>query len=130
MNMFTTNFKWIMLASGILTSTLFLGLFSPQSLLTSNFGETIDGNIANIVVRSWSALIGLIGIMLIYGAFTQKVRNFTLIIASISKLIFIILVLSFGKQYLSFGIGTAVIVDTVMISLYAVYLLLSLKEIN
>lgn len=126
MNIFTRNFKWIMLISGLLTCTMFMGLISPGSSLNSNFGETMDPRpVSNIIVRNWSALIGLIGIMLIYGAFVPAVRRFTLVIAGISKIIFISLVLSLGKQYLSFGAGTAVIADSIMIVLYAAYLLLS-----
>ena len=81
--------------------------------------------VSGIVVRNWSALIGLMGLMLIYGAFVPTVRRFSLVIAGISKIVFITLVLSFGKEYLRFGAGTAVVADSVMIVLYAAYLFLS-----
>ena len=79
---------------------------------------------AGIIVRNWGALIGLMGIMLIYGAFVTTVRRFSLIIAGISKVIFIILVLSLGPPYLKSGAGTAVIVDSIMIALFIAYILL------
>ncbi|MFI5131500.1 MAG: hypothetical protein ACHQFX_15970 [Chitinophagales bacterium] len=122
---FVSNFRWVMLIAGILTCTMFLGLFSPQASLKSNFGETLEGPSYEIIVRSWAALIGLMGIMLIYGAFNPTVRRFSLVIAGISKIIFIILVLSLGQSYLKFGAGTAVVVDSIMIVLFIVYLLLS-----
>jgi phage-related minor tail protein len=125
MRFFIANFKWIMLISGLLTCSMFLGLFSPQSSLKSNFGEELVEGAGNIIVRNWSALIGLMGIMLIYGAFKPAVRKFSLIIAGISKVIFIALVLSLGKQYMGFGVGTAVVVDAVMIFLFIVYLIFS-----
>ena len=125
MRFFASIFKWIMLICGLLTCSMFIGLISPQSSVKSNFGETLSASsYLDIIVRSWAALIGLIGIMLIYGAFVPAVRQFALIIAGISKLIFITLILSMGSQYLEFGVGTAVIVDSIMIVLFIVYLLL------
>ena len=125
MRFFIKYFKWIMLVSGILTCTMLTGLFAPQYLVQSNFGEGIEGAAAEIIVRNWSALIGLMGIMLIAGAFDRSIRRFCLLIAGISKLIFILLVLSIGTSYLEQGIGTAIIVDSVMIVLYAAYLVMS-----
>jgi hypothetical protein len=125
MRFFLSNFKWVMLVSGLLTCTMFLALFSPQASLKSNFAETIEGPVEEIIVRNWGALIGLIGIMLIYGAFNTAVRRFTLVIAGISKIIFISLVLSSGISYSGLGAGTAVIADSVMVVLYIAYLLLS-----
>jgi len=125
MRFFASIFKWIMLICGLLTCSMFIGLISPQSSVKSNFGETLSASsYLDIIVRSWAALIGLIGIMLIYGAFVPAVRQFALIIAGISKLIFITLILSMGSQYLEFGVGTAVIVDSIMIVLFIIYLLL------
>jgi hypothetical protein len=125
MRFFLSNFKWVMLLSGLLTCSMFLALVSPQTSLKSNFGEQLEGPVANIIVRNWGALIGLVGIMLIYGAFAVAVRRFVLVIAATSKLIFIILILSLGKEYLGFGAGTAVFADAIMIALFIAYLLLS-----
>ena len=127
MRLFVDNFKWLMLISGLLTCTMFLGLFSPSTSVQSNFGEAMPGPPSEIIVRNWGALIGLVGIMLIYGAFVEPVRRFALVIAGLSKAIFITLVLLYGKQYLGFGAGTAVVADTIMIVLYAAYLLMSRK---
>ena len=114
-----------MVISGLLTCTMFLATISPQDSFKSNFGETYEGLAIGIVVRNWGALIGLIGIMLIYGAFDLAVRRFVLVIAGISKIIFILLVLSSGKSYFGFGAGTAVIADSIMIALYSFYLITS-----
>lgn len=125
MRFFVSNFKWVMLISGLLTCTMFLGLISPQASLKSNFGVMLEGSAVEIIVRNWAALIGLMGIMLIYGAFVPTVRRFSLIMAGISKVIFIILILSLGKEFLKFGVGTAVIIDSIMVVLFIAYLLLS-----
>jgi hypothetical protein len=70
MRIFLSNFKWVMLASGLLTCTMLQALISLQASLLSNFGQTIDVPLAEIIVRNRGALIGLVGMMLIYGAFT------------------------------------------------------------
>jgi hypothetical protein len=101
---------------------MLVGLFSPETSLQSNFGEALVTGPENLVVRGWSALIGLMGIMLIYGAFKPAVRNYSLIIAGINKIIFIGLILIFGRQYMPFGLGTAIVADAIMILLFAVYL--------
>ena len=125
MSKFVSNFKWIMLICGLLTCSMFLGLFSPEASLNSNFGEPLVTGPENIVVRGWSALIGLTGIMLIYGAIKPALREYSLVIAGISKVIFITSVLAFGRQYLSYQVGTAVIVDCLMVFLFSLYLIFS-----
>jgi predicted permease len=123
MRFFISNFKWIMLVSGLLTCTMLQAFISPQASLQSNFGQTMEGELSEIIVRNWGALIGLIGIMLIYGAFTDSVRRFVLVIAGSSKVIFILLVLSSPESYMGFGAGTAVVADSFMVALYITYLL-------
>jgi hypothetical protein len=59
-----------MLISGGLTFTMFYGLFAPQAALESMFGASFNGTLENIVIRSWSALVGLMGAILIYGFFS------------------------------------------------------------
>lgn len=130
MRFFLSNFKWVMLVSGLLTCTMFQAFISPQASLQSNFGQTINGNLSEIIVRNWGALIGLMGIMLIYGAFNENVRRFVLVIAGSSKIIFILLLLTSKENYLGFGAGTAVIADSIMVALYVVYLLLTMKRSN
>jgi hypothetical protein len=102
---------------------MFLGLFSPETSLQMNFGEPLLTGPESVVVRGWSALIGIMGIMLIIGAFKTSLRSFTLIIVGVSKVVFVALILLFGSQYLSFGIGNAIIVDLVMILLFILYLI-------
>ena len=92
--------KWIMLVSGALTCTMVYAAFAPQAMLRSTFGETLDGPLADLVVRNWGALIFLVGAMLIYGAFNAAVRPLVLLVAAASKIVFIALVLSNGSRYL------------------------------
>jgi hypothetical protein len=123
MNWIVPKIKWIMIVSGTLTFTMIFAAIDPQAALRQNFGETLDGPVANIVVRNWGALIALIGAMLIYGAWNPPVRGMALTAALVSKLVFIGLVVSHGASYLSQQVGIAVVVDLVMIALFAWYLL-------
>jgi nucleoside recognition membrane protein YjiH len=74
-------------------------------------------------VRNWGALVALVGAMLIYGAFHPPVRALVLTVAGLSKLFFIGLVLTYGPHLLGHQVGIAVVVDLMMVVLFALYLL-------
>ena len=118
-----SNIRWVMILSGVLTFTMVHAAIAPQAALISMFGETLQGPLADIVVRSWGALIAIVGAMLIYGAFNPPTRSLVLIVAALSKAIFIGLVLSHGGRYLGHQAGVAVVVDSMMVALFAWYLL-------
>ena len=122
MNWIIGNIEGIMIGSGLLTATMLYAMIAPQAALRSTFGETLEGPLAEIVVRNWGALIGLIGAMLIYGAFDPSARPFILIVAGVSKLIFIALVLAQGGRYLKRQVSLAVAINLVMVGLFASYL--------
>ena len=61
MHWVVANIPWIMLASGVLTSTMLYAAIAPQAALRSTFGETLQRQVADIVMRNWGALIGLVG---------------------------------------------------------------------
>jgi hypothetical protein len=122
MNLLNRSIKWVMLVSGLLTCTMFYAAVAPGAALRSSFGQTIDGPVAQIVVRNWGALIGLMGLLLIYGAFREPARRIALLVAGASKVVFIALVLSLGQQFLQFQVGVSVVVDSVMVLLFGTYL--------
>lgn len=123
MNSIVANMKWIMIVSGVLTCTMIYAAIAPQAALQSTFGESLEGPLAEIVVRNWGVLITLIGAMLIYGAYRPASRTLILIVASVSKLAFIGLVLTYGAEYLGQQAGFAILLDVVAIALFAAYLL-------
>lgn len=122
MNFIIKNIKWVMLVSGILTFTMFYGLFAPQAALESMFGTSFNGTLENIVIRSWSALVGLMGALLIYGFFSDRNRVFSLSVAALSKVIFVSLVLLYGQEFLT-KVTAAIAMDCVVIILSGIYLL-------
>jgi len=114
--------KAIMLVSGALTFTMIYAAIAPEAALRSNFGEALAGPVAEIVVRNWGALIALVGAMLIYGAFQPRVRALVLVVAAVSKVLFIALVLTLGRQFLGYSVGVAVVIDAIMVVLFVSYL--------
>ena len=123
MNAIVAGMKWIMLVSGLLTCSMLYAAIAPQEALRATFGATLEGPVADIVVRNWGVLIALIGLMLIYGAFHVAASPLVLAIAGVSKLAFIALVLTSGQSFLSHQAGVAVVSDTIQVALFAGYLL-------
>ena len=119
------NIKWVMLVSGVLTFTMFYGLFAPQAALESMFGVSFNGTLETIVVRSWCALVGLMGAILIYGALDDKSRVFSISVATVSKVIFVCLVMFYGQEFLG-KVGPAIAMDCITIAL-AVFFLVALS---
>ena len=46
-----------------------------SAALNSTFSETLNGPLAEIVVRNWGVLIAIVGAMLIYGVFDRPSRR-------------------------------------------------------
>ena len=122
MRIVVANIKWIMLVSGVLTLTMLYPAIAPQAALRGMFGETLEGPLAEIVVRNWGVLIAIVGAMLIYGAYRAPVRPLVLCVAAFSKLVFILLILAQGSRYLGQQAGIAIAIDAVWVVLFALYL--------
>jgi len=122
MNWLSTNIQWIMLVTGALTCTMLLAAFAPRAVMQRTFGEDVESPAALLVVRSWGSLIGLVGALLIVGAFQPAVRPAALLVAALSKLVFVGLVLVHGPSYLRTA-GMFVVVDSIMIVLFGLYLI-------
>ena len=118
-----TQIRWIMILSGALTCTMLYAAVAPEAALTSNFGSSLTGPVADVVVRNWAVLIGLMGLLLVYGAFDASVRRVVLLVAGTSKLAFIALVLTYGQELLRHQVRVAVIVDAAWVLVFATYLL-------
>jgi hypothetical protein len=121
MNWIIANFKWMMVLSGVLTSTMIYAAIAPDAALQSNFGESLEGPLARMIVRNWGALIAMVGAMLIYGAFKPAARGMALSVAGASKVVFIALVLSEGNRFLGQQVAVAVAVDAIMVLLFLAY---------
>jgi hypothetical protein len=63
----------------------------------------------------------------IYGAFHAPSRPLALVVAGVSKVVFIGLVLAQGQRFMAYQAGTAVVIDSAMVALFAIYLIGSRK---
>ncbi|MGE0741707.1 MAG: hypothetical protein AB7O98_10215 [Hyphomonadaceae bacterium] len=115
-------FAGVMIVSGLLTMTMLYAAIAPVAAMQASFGESVSGAMAEVVAPNWGILIGLMGALLIYGAIHAPSRKLALVVAGASKVAFIALVLAQGDRYLG-GLGAAVAVDSVMVVLFAVYVL-------
>jgi hypothetical protein len=122
MTLITRNIKGLMLVSGGLTTTMLYAAVAPAAALESTFGESLNGPVAELIVRNWGVLIALVGAMLIHGAFNASTRRLAILAAIASKATFIALVLSNGTRYLAYGAGTAVVIDAIMVVMFTAYL--------
>ena len=123
MSWIAKQMKWLMLVSGVLTCTMVYAAIAPQAVLRSSFGATLEGPLAEIVVRNCGVLVALVGLMLIYGAFVEPARRLVLSVAVISKTWFIGLVLMYGREMLAYQVGTGVVVDAVWVVLFGGFLI-------
>ena len=122
MRTLSTHIRGLMLVSGVLTCTMLYAALFPGAALQSTFGEAVSGPAAEMVVRNWGVLIFLMGTLLIRGAFDPAVRGVALLAAGTSKVAFIALVLTGSPEFLSHGAAVPVVVDSVMVALFAAYL--------
>jgi hypothetical protein len=123
MKWIVAKIKWIMLITGILTASMFYNAIAPDAALRSSFGQGLEGPLAELIVRNWGVLVGLVGLMLIYGAFVPPARRLVLSVAALSKAAFVILLLTVGHDYLGQRIGVALWVDGLEALLFVTYLL-------
>ena len=129
MTFITTYIKWIMLVTGLLTCSMFQAFLFPETGLNMVFGISIDGPIAEVVVRNWGTLVGIVGVLLIFGAFKPHSRPLILVVSAVTKVIFISLILIFGSDYLEPAIGP-IVFDSFAILLYLIYLIHDRKELK
>ena len=123
MSLVGNGIKGIMLVSGAATCTMVYAAIAPQPALRVMFGETLEGPLAEILVRNWGVLVTLVGVMLMWGAFKPQVRFMALVLGGASKLAFIGLVLAYGLHYLGQQAAIAIAIDLVWVVLFAWYLL-------
>lgn len=127
MGLIARHFRWLMLVSGVLTATMFYGLFAPQETLQSMFAASFDGQLQSLVIRSWSALVGLMGVLLIYGALNARHRTLCAVIAALSKAVFVSLLIVHGQAYLAKA-AAAVVLDVLVIVFTLFYLLSARRQ--
>lgn len=118
MTWLVARMKWLLLISGVLTVTMLYAAVAPRAAMVSTFGSALEGPAADVVARTWGALIALVGAMLLYAAWHPEVRPMVLVVAATSKAFFVLLVLAQGRLFLTHGAGLAVVCDSAMVILF------------
>ena len=121
MGLIVEQFKWIMLVGGLITFSMISAAFAPRLTFRMMFAEAPESPLALLLARNWGVLIGLTGVMLIWGAFHPEARTLVLLVAGASKITFIALVLS-HPPFRAKSLVT-VMVDGLLVALFASYLL-------
>lgn len=122
------NMQWILLACGLLTFSMIQALFAPRATLRAYFGETTESRATLVLIRNWGALIAIGGLFLIYAAFHPEHRPAALITVGASKLVFITLLLTSGVDIRKTQAGVAIVLDSLMLILFAAYLVVTLGQ--
>ena len=116
------NIDWILIVSGALTCSMLSMAVAPRAAMRATFGEAAEGPVADLIARSWGAMIFASGLMLIYAAWHAEVRLPILLYSIAGKLGFIGLVLAeprFRKPNALIAAGG----DLVIVALLGWYLL-------
>jgi hypothetical protein len=123
MDWILNNIQPVLIVSGILTFSMVLMVLAPRFALRATFGEAAEGRVADLVSRSWGEMIAASGLMLIYAAYHPETRLPILLYSIAGKAGFIVLTLA--KGYRGVNAMIAVVADTIMVALFAWYLLVA-----
>lgn len=123
MSLLVDNMQWVLLVCGLLTLSMIQAVFAPRATMRAYFGEAPDSKAADLLMRNWGMLVAAGGALLLYAAFTPGVRPVALVFVGLTKLSFITLVLMAGGAFLKKQAGLAVVIDGIMVVLFAAYLL-------
>ena len=116
------NIDWVLIVSGVLTCSMLSMALAPRFAMRATFGEVAEGPVADLIARSWGAMIFASGLMLIYAAWHEEVRLPILLYSIVGKLGFISLVLAEPRFHRPNAL-IAALGDLVIVALLSWYLL-------
>lgn len=119
MDFVVAQFKWILLAGGLVTLTMLQAAVAPRAAFRMMFGDEPQGPLALLLARNWGVLIALTGAMLIWAAFHPEARPLVLLVAGTSKLAFMGLVLSHAPYRRKAVVP--LVIDGALVVLFAIY---------
>ncbi len=112
-----SNFHIVLVVSGLLTLTMLQFVIAPGRSMRSTYGETLEGPLADVIVRGWGLLVGLTGGMLVWAAFHPETRDLAVGAAVISKVFYMGSLLAKGGRFIKGFAGVTVLIDAVMVLL-------------
>ena len=117
MSWIVEHYQIVLLISGLLTLTMLQFVISPGRAMRSTYGETLEGPLADVIVRGWGLLIGLTGGMLIWAAYHPETRDLAVGAAVISKVFYMGSLLAKGGRFIKGFSGVTVLIDVAMVLL-------------
>ena len=117
----TDNIFWILLVSGVITSSMLAAAVAPRLVFRQFFGTILDGPLGNAIMRNWGLVIGMSGLLLIYAAYDETVRTPIMLFSIVGKLFFSMQVFAAGST-LKAARGGAII-DLVIGLVFCAYLI-------
>ncbi|GAA6155988.1 hypothetical protein NBRC116588_14610 [Pyruvatibacter sp. HU-CL02332] len=117
----TDNIFWILLVSGVITSSMLAAAVAPRLVFRQFFGTILDGPLGNAIMRNWGLVIGMSGLLLIYAAYDETVRTPIMLFSIVGKLFFSVQVFAAGST-LKAARGGAII-DLVIGLVFCAYLI-------
>jgi hypothetical protein len=122
MSWIVANIDWILAVSGVATASMIAMAIAPRWTMRFLCGEAAAGPVANLVARSWGAMIATSGLMLIYAAYRPESRFPILLYSILGKSGFIALVLAEPRFRRTRAVLTAA-GDLVIVALLGWYLI-------
>lgn len=126
MGMLVDNIQWVLLVAGLLTCSMIQATLAPRATVRTYFGEAPDSPQFDLVVRNWGMLIAAAGGLLIWASFAPEVRLAAIALAIVTKIAFIALML--GSGVMKRQAWVALVVDAIMIVLFAAYLIATMGQ--
>lgn len=118
------NMQWVLLVSGLLTFSMVQAVFAPRATVRAYFGEAPASAQFDLIVRNWGMLIAAGGALLVWASFEPGVRLAAIVLAGVTKVAFIALML--GSGVMKRQAWVALVADSLMVALFAAYLLATL----
>lgn len=120
--MFTSHIDLILLISGILTSSLIMQAIAPSYALKAFYGKVADSELSLFLARAGGLPIAAIGALMIWASFDDVIRFPIIIIALISKVLFLTLI-AMNWKVTGKGYALTITVDTISVLLLSMFLL-------
>ena len=120
------HIRTVLLVSGAFTLVPILVLLLPTRGPKLLFGVDAPDGVGGLLTRHWSMLASSLGALLIYAAWHPELRAPLMLAAGIEKAGLIGLIVADWNKPHTAGMRPIVIIDLVIVAIYAVYLLHSL----
>lgn len=121
LNWVVAKIRWILLATGMSTCAMLYAAVRPDEAVDLMFDLTLESPLAQIFVQGWAASAWIVGMLMLYGAYAHHARVLSMTVASTGKLVFLGLMLAYGRQYLDQWVSAVLAVEAVTVALFGTY---------